>query len=90
MGLAYRSGADWNESAFSNAKFDELLDKANSIADADKRREVMAELEQIMVDEGVTIQPFWKSIYRLYNPKLVGVEAHIANLPRLTDWGWAA
>ena len=90
LGLAYRTGADWNESAFSNAKFDELLDKANSIADADKRREVMAELEQIMVDEGVTIQPFWKSIYRLYNPKLVGVEAHIANLPRLTDWGWAA
>ena len=90
LGLAYRTGADWNESAFSNARFDELLDKANSIADADKRREVMAELEQIMVDEGVTIQPFWKSIYRLYNPKLVGVEAHIANLPRLTDWGWAA
>ena len=90
LGLAYRSGADWNESAFSNARFDELLDKANSIADVDKRREVMAELEQIMVDEGVTIQPFWKSIYRLYNPKLVGVEAHIANLPRLTDWGWAA
>ena len=52
LGLAYRTGADWNESAFSNAKFDELLDKANSIADADKRREVMAELEQIMVDEG--------------------------------------
>ncbi len=50
----------------------------------------MAELEQIMVDEGLTILPFWKSIYRLYNPKLVGVEEHIGYLPRFIDWGWAA
>jgi len=41
LGLAYRSGEAWNEAGFANEEFDTLLAEANSIADADKRREVM-------------------------------------------------
>jgi peptide/nickel transport system substrate-binding protein len=90
LGLAYRSGVKWNETAFSNAEFDALLDQAIAIADADKRREVMAKIEQIMVDEGVTIQPYWRSIYRQSDPGLQGVEQHISFLPQLYKWGWKA
>ena len=90
LGLAYRSGVDWNEAAFANAEFDTLLDQANSISDADARREVMAKIEAIMRDEGVIIQPFWMSIYRSKKPEIVGGDAHIAFLPRMTDWGWSA
>ena len=56
LALAYRSGEAWNEAAFSNAEFDELLSTALSIANADERREVMAKIQKIMQDEGVVIE----------------------------------
>lgn len=76
LALAYRSGEPWNESAFANAEFDALLTEAVAIADADKRREVMAKLQKLMQDEGVVIQPYWRSIYRHYRPGVVGAEMH--------------
>ena len=90
LGLAYRTGEAWNEFGFSNAEFDRLLAEANSIADADARREVMAQLQKILIDEGVTIQPYWREISRHYRDGLVGVEMHIAYLPQLYKWGLAA
>jgi len=76
LSLAYRSGEAWNESAFKNEEFDTLLAKANSIADADKRREVMKRVEEIMQEQGVMVQPFWRSLYRHYDPKVKGAEMH--------------
>ena len=90
LALAYRSGEAWNESGFANEEFDALLAEANAIADADKRREVMAKLQAIMVEEGVTIQPYWRSLYRHAKPGLVGWDMHIAYLPRLYKIGFAA
>jgi peptide/nickel transport system substrate-binding protein len=86
LGLAYKSGEAWNESGFANAEFDALLAEANSIADADKRRTVMGKLQKIMVDEGVTIQPYWRLAMRHYSDQFVGVERHIADLPQLYKW----
>jgi peptide/nickel transport system substrate-binding protein len=74
--LAYKSGVAWNETGFANEEFDRLLDEASAIADADARREVMARVQQIMVDEGVVIQPYWRSIYRHHNGTVVGAETH--------------
>jgi peptide/nickel transport system substrate-binding protein len=76
LAAAYRSGVAWNESAFSNAEFDTLLAEAMSIADADKRREVMAKLQTIMQQEGVLIQPYWRSLYRHYRDGVGGGEMH--------------
>lgn len=76
LSLAYRSGEAWNETAFKNEEFDTLLAKANSIADADARREVMKRIEEIMQEEGVLIQPYWRSLYRHYDPKVKGAEMH--------------
>ncbi len=76
LNLAYRSGAAWNETAFSNAEFDELLDKANGIADADRRREVMRRLEEIMQEQGVLIQPYWRSLFRHARPNIHNAEMH--------------
>jgi peptide/nickel transport system substrate-binding protein len=76
LALAYKSGVAWNESAFANAEFDTLLNEALSIADADKRREVMAKLETIMQQQGVMVQPYWRSIYRHYDPKVKGCDMH--------------
>ncbi|MEL7299825.1 MAG: ABC transporter substrate-binding protein [Pseudomonadota bacterium] len=90
LGLAYRSGEAWNESGFANAEFDALLAQANSIADADARREVMGQLQAIMIDEGVTIQPYWRTLTRHHREGMVGVDMHIAYLPQVYKWGFAA
>ena len=76
--LAYRSGEAWNEFGWANAEFDALLEQALSIADADSRREVMAKMEKLIQDEGVTIQPYWRSLYRHSRPGLVGNDMHIS------------
>ncbi|MDX8349070.1 ABC transporter substrate-binding protein [Cognatiyoonia sp. IB215446] len=90
LGLAYRSGEAWNESGFANAEFDALLAEANSIADADTRRETMGKLQTIMSDEGVTIQPYWRSLYRHAKPGFVGWDMHIAYLPQIYKIALAA
>ncbi|SHG70709.1 peptide/nickel transport system substrate-binding protein [Cognatiyoonia sediminum] len=89
LGLAYRSGEAWNEAAFANAEFDALLAEANSIADADARREVMAKLQGIMTDEGVTLQPYWRTVYRHAKPGFTGWDMHIAYLPQIYKIGVA-
>ena len=76
LGLAYRSGEAWNEAAFNNEEFDTLLAKANGIANADERRVVMERIEQIMQEEGVVIQPYWRSLYRHAKKSLVNAEMH--------------
>jgi peptide/nickel transport system substrate-binding protein len=90
LGLAYRSGEAWNEFAWSNAEFDALLAEANGIADADARRVVMAKIQKIVIDEGVTIQPYWRNVGRHHVEGLVGVDMHIAYLPQIYKWGWSA
>jgi len=76
LSLAYKTGGAWNETAFSNAEFDALLDQAMGISDADARRVVMAQLEQILQDEGVLIQPYWRSLFRHTRANVRGAEMH--------------
>jgi len=90
LALAYRSGEPWNESAFANDEFDTLLAEALSIADADQRRDVMARLQKIMQDEGVVIQPYWRSIYRHHKTNVIGAEMHPAFEIHVSKLGYAA
>ena len=76
LALAYKSGVPWNESAFANEEFDTLLEQALSVANADARREIMAKLQKIMQDEGVVIQPFWRSVFNHSNGKFANVDVH--------------
>ena len=57
LALAYRTGVPWNESNYSNTRFDALLSKAEGIVDVEERREVMAEIEALMQEDGPIIQP---------------------------------
>ena len=90
LGLAYRSGEAWNEFGWSNPEFDALLAEANSIADADARREVMAKIQTIVRDEGVTIQPYWRTVYRHIKPGIIGADMHIAYLPQIYKYAYSA
>jgi peptide/nickel transport system substrate-binding protein len=90
LALAYRSGEAWNESAFSNAEFDAELAKALSIADAKARSEVMKRLEEIMQEQGVMVQPYWRSIYRHFDPKVKGADMHATFEHHHYQWSIAA
>lgn len=88
--LAYRTGEAWNEFAWSNAEFDALLLQALAIADADARRVVMAKMQALIQEEGVTIQPYWRSVFRHSREGLVGTEKHITNEHHHNSWGLSA
>lgn len=86
LALAYRGGEAWNESAFSDPKFDELLNQALATPDVEVRRALMKDIETILRDAGVIIQPFWRSIYRSYRDGVNGLrmqqafEDHLDNV----------
>ena len=63
LALAYRSGEAWNETGYANPEFDAMLEKALSVADADKRRVLMKDIEQTLLDSGHIVQPYWRSLY---------------------------
>ncbi|NDR55801.1 ABC transporter substrate-binding protein [Aliiruegeria sabulilitoris] len=90
LALAYRSGEAWNESGFANAEFDATLEKAMAIADADERRVLMKRLQEIMQEEGVIIQPYWRSTFRHAKPEVVGAEMHPLFDIHVARLGWAA
>lgn len=76
LALGYRTGEAWNESAFSDPAFDAKLKEALSIIDPDKRREVMKDLETILQDSGVIIQPFWQKLFSHTNAKVKNYGVH--------------
>ncbi len=76
--LAYRSGEAWNEFGWANEEFDALLTEALATPDLEKRRAIMAKGEKLIQDEGVTIQPYWRSLYNHTKEGLTGAAHHIA------------
>jgi peptide/nickel transport system substrate-binding protein len=56
---AYLSTADWNDTKFKNAKFDELLLAARGELDETKRRAQYSEMAHILRDEGGLILPMF-------------------------------
>jgi len=76
MALAYRSDSAWNESGYANPAFDAALDRAMGILDPSERRSVMAELETMLLDDAVIIQPYWRRLVRHARVPLAGAGIH--------------
>jgi peptide/nickel transport system substrate-binding protein len=76
--LAYRSGEAWNEFGWSNEEFDGILSEALATPDLEARRALMARGQAIVQAEGVTIQPYWRSVYNHTREGLVGGGHHIS------------
>ena len=76
LGLAYRTGVPWNESSYANPAFDKLLDEAEGTLDVEKRRAVMAKLEQLLQDDGTIVQPLWRQVQTGYDKKVKGFAMH--------------
>lgn len=76
LNLAYRTGGIWNESDYSNPEFDALLSRAEGIADPEKRREVMADIQRIMLEDGPACIPLWRGLFSFWDRRVKGFEHH--------------
>ena len=76
LNLAYREGASWNETHYDNPEFEAALDEASAILDPNERRKKMDEVERILQDDSVMVQPFWRTQYTATLDHVKGYEAH--------------
>jgi peptide/nickel transport system substrate-binding protein len=90
LGLAYRTGVPWNEAHWSNAKFDELLIKAEGTLDVEERRKIMVEIETLMQEEGPICQPLWRAVFTAMDKKLMGFQAHPTSYFFCEEWSLGA
>jgi peptide/nickel transport system substrate-binding protein len=87
--LAYRSDEAWNEFGWSNAEFDGILSEALATSDLEARRALMAKGQAIVQAEGVTIQPYWRSVYNHTRDGIVGGGHHISFEFRPAEVAWS-
>lgn len=83
LAQAYRSGASWNESHFSDPEFDRALSDAEATIDVQVRRAKMQKVEKILQDAAVVIQPLWRPVFILASAKVHGYKAHPARQMQL-------
>ena len=76
LSLAYRTGAPWNESSFSDAEFDDLLLDIGATIDSEERKLVMSKLMKIMRERGPIVQPFFMQVATAYNKRVKGMSMH--------------
>ncbi len=69
---AYLSTADWNDTKFKNAKFDELLIAARGELDEAKRKGMYSEMAHILRDEGGLILPMFNDFVSGVSEKIQG------------------
>jgi peptide/nickel transport system substrate-binding protein len=84
LAQAYRSGASWNESHFSDPEFDRALAQAEATIDIVERRSHMRRVEQILRDAAVMIQPLWRPYFILAAARVHGYRPQPARQMQLT------
>ena len=86
--LAYRGGEAWNEFGWASDEFDAVLSEALATPDLEARRALMSKGQALIQEEGVTIQPYWRSLYNHTKEGLVGGEHHISFEIRPEQIAW--
>ena len=76
MSLGYRTGASWNESAFSDPEFDKALDAAEAVLDPEERKKKMEAAQKILQDAAVVMLPVWRPVYTMTSRKVHDYPAH--------------
>ena len=73
-----RTGDGNNDRRFSSSRYDELLDRARTAADADERMAILAEAERLLVEEELPMVPIFHyvSMYMFDPQRLTGMSAH--------------
>jgi peptide/nickel transport system substrate-binding protein len=84
LAQAYRTGAAWNETHFSDPAFDQALAEAEATLDVAERRLKMKTVEQILQASAVVVQAFWRPVFSLASNRVHGFMPHPARQLQLT------
>ena len=84
LAQAYRTGASWNESHYSDTEFDKALSDAEASIDVQIRKAKMQKVEKILQDAAVVVQPMWRPVFILAAGRVHGYSAHPARQMQLT------
>lgn len=76
LDLSYVTGALWNETHWSNAELDALAAEAAKEMDEEKRTELYQEIQQVFIDEGPIIVPFFIDNIYAARSNVKGVVPH--------------
>lgn len=76
MTLRMKSDAPWNDAAFKNERFDQLLAMARAELDAKKRHEMNCEMQTLAADRAGLVIP----VHRAYSD---GISSKVKGLPRV-------
>ncbi len=76
---AYASDAPWNESHWSDPEFDTIAAQINSELDRDKRIDLYKQAQQIMIERGPVIVPF-------FSTAAAGADAAVDGIELAPDW----
>jgi peptide/nickel transport system substrate-binding protein len=80
--LAYLSDGPWNGSHWQDAEFDKLTHAVDQEMDLDKRKELYLQLQQILIERGPVIVPYFEKA-------VVGVSAKLQGVEIPSDWARA-
>ncbi len=76
LDLAYHSEAPWNESHYSDARVDDLIEIARSSLDQAERTAAYKEIQQILLDDGPVVVPYFFAQFMVLAGGVSGVELH--------------
>ncbi|WP_293780083.1 ABC transporter substrate-binding protein [uncultured Aeromicrobium sp.] len=68
----FRTGSSYNESAWSNPQFDQLLDAARADTNDTTRRQKYQDAQQLVIDDGADLTP-------VFGDRLVGLSEEVVN-----------
>ncbi len=80
----FKSDCPYNNSRYSNAKVDELLNASQKETDLAKRQSLLAQAEQIVLDEGAVLPQAEREIYYLIDEDVKGFETYYVGINY--DW----
>ena len=83
------SSAGPNKTHFSNARFDELYEKARMETDGFKRMDYYTEMDKIIVEEAPVIILFYDEALRLSQNNVIGLESNPMNVLKLEQVDFA-
>lgn len=89
MSVTYTSGAKWNEGAWKNPKFDQLLKDARAITDMAKRKQLYCDAQRMLSNDGPTMIPIFTNWIDGKSSKLKGIVPHPMGSLGLFFWDGA-
>ena len=76
---AYQTGVPWNDTAWGNERFDELLIKARAELNEDTRRTMYYEMQEILHNDGGLVAPMFASYVNAINKQVTHHEQVASN-----------